>query len=219
MSIDKHSRSLTYPCDSPVKSASSCNVYFLISLYFLIFTRTINDKFSFEYRLVKVSLSFLYRLFHIILKKYVVWLKFLCYNFFERSLVLKLHISRSVLRRIAISFLALFFGTVSYFLFDIGIINNSNIFFRLLRNYLPDFLWAFSFFFLTIIFSFNISEKKYLFISGIYVASIGIIFEILQYFNIAKGTFDFFDIVIYLIAILIACFIETKLRRRESEKN
>ena len=133
--------------------------------------------------------------------------------------MLKLHISRSVLRRIAISCLALFFGTVSYFLFDIGIINNSNIFFRLLRNYLPDFLWAFSFFFLTIIFSFNISEKKYLFISGIYVVFIGIIFEILQYFNIAKGTFDFFDIVIYLIAILIACFIETKLRRRESEKN
>ena len=61
--------------------------------------------------------------------------------------------------------------------------------------------------------------KKDLFINSLYVLFIGILYELFQLFNITNGTFDIIDITIYILSVLIADYIEIRLRRNEYEKN
>lgn len=121
-------------------------------------------------------------------------------------------------KRISLSMIFMILGMVIYLLFDIKFISKSNIVFSLIRNYLPDICWVLSFFFININFAYNIS-KKALILNSIYIFVIALIFEFLQLFNIARGTFDVLDILIYSISIIIACFLENKIKRNEYEKN
>lgn len=120
-------------------------------------------------------------------------------------------------KRISLSLLFLLTGVVTYFLFDIDLINKSNFIFKILRNYFSDMCWAFSFFFMSIIFTSNITKKSLL-INSVYVLTIAIIFELLQYFKYVKGTFDVIDVFVYIVSTIIACLIEKKLRRKENEE-
>lgn len=120
-------------------------------------------------------------------------------------------------KRFILSFSFMIIGVIIYILFDIRFMTKSNIAFSIIRNFLPDICWTFSFFFININFAYNIS-KKALLLNSIYIFGIALLFELLQYFNIASGTFDFLDIFIYSITIIFACFIENKIRRNECEK-
>ena len=121
-------------------------------------------------------------------------------------------------KRFILSLSFMIVGVIIYILFDIKFMTKSNIVFSIIRNFLPDICWTFSFFFISINFAYNIS-KKALLLNSIYVFGIALLFELLQYFNIARGTFDIVDIFIYSITIIFACFIENKVRRNECEKS
>ena len=71
----------------------------------------------------------------------------------------------------------------------------------ILYFYVPDFLWGFS---LTCGLV-AILTNKYIdiFICGFIALICGVIWEVLQYFNIASGTFDFLDILMYLSAAIV----------------
>lgn len=112
----------------------------------------------------------------------------------------------------------MFIGIIVYSLFNNGVIIKQNVTTSLIRNYLPDICWTLSFFFININFAYNISKNAVI-LNSIYIFIIALIFEILQYFHIAQGTFDFIDILIYSVSILTAFFIENKIRRKECEKS
>ena len=84
-------------------------------------------------------------------------------------------------------------------LFNSGLVDKSNILTSLVRNFLPDMLWAMSFYFFTIEFSKN-TFKRY------------------KLFNSVYGTFDLLDIMIYVLSVLFANLIEIFMRRLENEK-
>lgn len=128
-----------------------------------------------------------------------------------------MQISSIVCKRVLLSIIALIIGLITYFLFNNGIIDKSILLCTIIRNYFLDGLWVISFFFIAINFSENIT-KKYLILTSIVVQVIGIIFEVMQQINIAKGTFDFIDILVYFIAILIACLIEKIYMEGNNEK-
>ena len=121
-------------------------------------------------------------------------------------------------KRFFLSLSFLIVGLIIYILFNIRYVTKSNIVFSIIRNFLPDICWTFSFFFISINFAHNISKKSLL-LNSIYVFGIALLFEILQYFNIAGGTFYILDIIIYGITVIVACFIENRMRRRECEKS
>ena len=121
-------------------------------------------------------------------------------------------------KRIVLALVFMIIGTIIYLLYDVKYITKSNIIYSLIRNYLPDIFWTLSFFFMNINFANNISRKAIV-LNSIYVFVIALTFEFLQYFNIAKGTFDILDILFYSISIIIASFIESSLRRYDYEKN
>lgn len=121
-------------------------------------------------------------------------------------------------KRFILSLSFIIVGMIIYILFDIRFMTKSNMVFSIIRNFLPDICWTFSFFFISINFAYNIS-KKALLLNSIYVFGIALLFELLQYFNIARGTFDIVDIFIYSITIIFACIIENKIRRNECEKS
>jgi len=109
-------------------------------------------------------------------------------------------------------------GILIYILFATKVIVNNNSIISIIRNFLPDMCWTLSFYFASI----NISKrliKKSILINAIYVFSIGVLFEFMQYFNWVNGTFDIIDILVYFISILVACIIEKHLRRSENEKD
>ena len=98
-------------------------------------------------------------------------------------------------------------GVVIYWLFNNNVLTKSNLIYTIIRNYVSDGLWVISFFFIAINFSENIT-KKYILLTSLFVLIVGVIFEVMQLTNIANGTFDLLDILVYFIAILIACLIE-----------
>lgn len=119
--------------------------------------------------------------------------------------------------RIILSGLFLITGIFIYFLFNIFIDKNGLVT-TFIRNYVPDLFWSISFYLFTI----QISRKTfkwYKVINSFYVLIIGIIFELLQLYHIAPGTYDLFDIFIYAFGILFANLIEIFMRRIENEKN
>lgn len=122
------------------------------------------------------------------------------------------------MKRVVFSIITLIIGIIIYLFFYNGVLTKNNIICSFLRNYSCDFLWAMSFFFGSINFSKNIT-KYYVLLNFSFVLFIGLLFEILQLINIAKGTFDIYDIFIYFIAALIACLIENKFKEDENEKN
>ena len=123
----------------------------------------------------------------------------------------------NIKKRIVISICFLLLGVLIYFLFDIGLLTKENLVFSIIRDFLPDLCWILSFFFISIIFM-AIIIKHSIIINSIYVFLVSVLYECLQCFNIAKGTFDMLDILNYIISILIACLIEKLIRRKENEK-
>ena len=121
-------------------------------------------------------------------------------------------------KRIILSIVFLLFGIFVYYLYDINFIGRSNNLTIFIRYYIPDICWTMSFFFMSINFTKNICKKD-LFINSLYVLFIGILYELFQLFNITNGTFDIIDITIYILSVLIADYIEIRLRRNEYEKN
>lgn len=82
------------------------------------------------------------------------------------------------------------------------IVYKLSIFFpSIIRNYLPDFCWAFSLFFsLHLIRPYNGNLLVILVISSILSST----YEIGQKLNYFDGTFDIFDLIIYHIAFVLA---------------
>lgn len=121
-------------------------------------------------------------------------------------------------KRIILSLITLILGIVIYYLYYKKIIDVSTELSRFVRNFIPDFLWMFSFFFLSVNYSKRIT-KKYIILTSTYALALGTLFELLQMANVVKGTFDILDIIVYIISILIACIVEKLLWRDENEKN
>lgn len=121
-------------------------------------------------------------------------------------------------KRILLSLITLILGIVIYYLYYKKIIDVSTELLRFVRNFIPDFLWMFSFFFLSVNYSKRIT-KKYIILTSTYALALGTLFELLQMANVVKGTFDILDIIVYIISILIACIVEKLLWRDENEKN
>jgi hypothetical protein len=73
----------------------------------------------------------------------------------------------------------------------------------IISNYLPDFLWSFSFSF------FNFSISNFQFSNYSIWSTIGTfaLVEIFQKTGIMEGTFDFIDLLVYLLAFFIALLI------------
>lgn len=114
-------------------------------------------------------------------------------------------------RKIIIAIVSLLLGCLIYFVSDLHLMCN-NIYF--IRNYLPDFLWCFSFYnFVSLIIS--KMSRNYVLLSSLYVFVFSIGFEWLQYRHFVKGTFDCFDIVTYAMAIILAALSEYILWRKE----
>lgn len=121
-------------------------------------------------------------------------------------------------KRFLLSLFFIIVGLLIYVIYRNEIITKSNIILSTIRNYLPDICWTFSFYFANINFAFSIS-KNYVVLNSVYVLLISMLFELLQYFGIIKGTYDIMDIFIYILFIMIACLIENKMRRKENEEN
>ncbi len=115
------------------------------------------------------------------------------------------------------SIISLFAGLLIYILFrkntyinrmiEIDFQFNDHVIIDYMRFYFVDALWAYS---LVFSLSIIINEK----ISGIIVAIFSIGWEICQKTSIVAGTFDFLDIVMYLLASTIAVMIIYKFKRR-----
>ena len=118
-------------------------------------------------------------------------------------------------KRFILSAFFLILGILIYYLYNVRILKYNETFCLLIRNYIPDVCWTISFFFTSINFTKNITKND-LFINSIYVFLIAYLYEISQFFNIVKGTFDLIDIVIYLLAIIIADILEMEWRKKEN---
>ena len=110
-------------------------------------------------------------------------------------------------KKIIYSLITLLLGILIYFLSHKGILIKNTSFLSFIRNYIPDILWTLSFYSVSTIFS-KALTKNYIVFTALYVSIIGIIFEFLQFTGIVKGTFDVFDIFVYIISTIIASFIE-----------
>ena len=121
-------------------------------------------------------------------------------------------------RRLYLVLSFIIIGIITYYLFDIKVLTKSNVVFTIIRNFLPDVCWTISFFFMSIRFATNIT-KKYILLTSLYVFCIALLFELLQFFKIVKGTFDILDVITYTISIILACLIEILIRRKENEKS
>lgn len=96
--------------------------------------------------------------------------------------------------KIALIVLALIIGISVYILDDY-------IHIKIIRNYLPDFCWAFAFGITISLFSTNLIEI-------IFIPIIcGTFLEICQYNNLILGTGDIYDVLIEVLACLIAILI------------
>lgn len=61
-------------------------------------------------------------------------------------------------------------------------------------------------------------SKNYIIYTALYCFMIGLTFELLQLFGLIKGNFDIFDIIAYIISIIIAGLCEKYFWREENEK-
>ena len=130
---------------------------------------------------------------------------------------MNVQISRSIFKRFILSIVAFVIGVSIYWLFNNELLHKNNLIYTIIRNYLSDGLWVISFFFIAINFSKDITQKHIL-LTSVFVLIIGIIFEIMQLTNVANGTFDIIDILVYFLAILISILIEIKFMEEKNEK-
>ena len=86
-------------------------------------------------------------------------------------------------------FIPLFIGALIYIL---------NIKYAPIRNYLPDFLWAFSFYSSIRIFNSTIQNSYIILICTLF----SLFYEIGQSCHLFKGTFDYLDLFFYMLGIL-----------------
>ncbi len=82
-------------------------------------------------------------------------------------------------------------GSIIYYLFQKGIIIPS-----LIKNYLPDTLWFYSFTFSILLLKQYYLVSKWVFITFIVTP---LLFEFFQNFGFIPGTFDVLDIIVYYI--------------------
>lgn len=76
------------------------------------------------------------------------------------------------------------------------------------KYYLPDYLWSFSLC-CGLVSIFN-PQKTGLLICATLTFMCGSTWELLQYANVLSGTFDFWDILMYLIAVVFTVLINIK---------
>ena len=120
-------------------------------------------------------------------------------------------------KRIIVSLCTLILGILIYCLYHQGILIENTYYSVFIRNYIPDFLWMVSFYFFSINYSKGIT-KKYILLTSSYTFALGLTFELLQFANIVRGAFDIFDIITYVISILLASIVEKYIWRDEDEK-
>lgn len=92
-------------------------------------------------------------------------------------------------------------------------ITENNIFVIFLKYYFVDFLWSFSLSFLLLAVT-DFRKKNRVCIVAIVSSLWGTVFEILQYFNFVTGTFDFADIVMYVLAAVSVVMINRAFVKR-----
>ncbi len=113
------------------------------------------------------------------------------------------------------SLLSLVTGVICYLLGRTNFLNGVSIETKSvllkLSFYLPDALWSYALYFAV-----SLIHKSW--ISAFLTFFTGICWELLQQFHVVNGTFDCIDILMYLMAILIAVIIK-KLWRNKNEKN
>lgn len=120
-------------------------------------------------------------------------------------------------KRIIVSVCTLILGVLIYYLYFKRILIENTEISKFIRNYVPDFLWMISLFFISVNYSKRIT-KRYILLTAIYTFALGLIFELLQLANVVRGTFDILDIITYIISILLACIVEKYIWRDENEK-
>lgn len=84
--------------------------------------------------------------------------------------------------------------------------SQNNFLFIFLKYYFVDLLWGISLSFALIAVTEIVSFKRIIFCS-LFSFIFGLLFEIIQYYDLVNGTFDFIDIFMYLIAALISAVI------------
>ena len=112
-------------------------------------------------------------------------------------------------KKMIFSICTLLLGVFIYYLYQKQILIKNTILSSFIRNYIPDILWTISFYSISAIFLKEISNR-YIIYTAIYIIIIGIIFELLQFTGVVRGTFDLFDIIIYSISAIVASLIENK---------
>ncbi len=121
-------------------------------------------------------------------------------------------------KKVIFSIYTLLIGVLIYYLYQKQILVKNNIIASFIRNYIPDILWTISFYSVSTIFLKEIT-KNYIIYTAIHIIIIGIFFELLQFTGVVRGTFDFFDIIIYIISAIVASLIENKYWRKKTWKN
>ena len=101
-------------------------------------------------------------------------------------------------KKIVFSICTLLLGIFIYYLGAIHYLTKTNLITTFIRNYVPDILWTISSYSFSTVFSKNITPK-YILLTALYVVTIGLMFELLQFTGIVRGTFDIFDIIVYIV--------------------
>lgn len=98
-------------------------------------------------------------------------------------------------------------------------IGMNNTFVRIIRSYMPDMLWAYSLVFSLMLVTGN--KTAYIWKIFVIASMFSTIMEIFQITEYVKGTFDTMDIIVEIIAELVAVLIIKKhdMRRKSYEKN
>ncbi|MGN0155653.1 MAG: hypothetical protein ACI39N_00260 [Lachnospiraceae bacterium] len=91
-----------------------------------------------------------------------------------------------------------------------------NLTIRIMRNYLPDMLWGYALIF-TLYYFLN-NNTAYLLKTFLIASLFSAVMEFLQITPVVKGTFDWYDIIVELLAEVIAVFIIKKLLLRRKMK-
>lgn len=90
---------------------------------------------------------------------------------------------------------------------------------KIVRNFLPDFLWMIAFIFALSPFVKEVFENCYILISGCICFSFSVLFEFLQWTNIIKGTGDFWDLAVYFAAVITGCILIKNLYNKRRNRN
>ena len=96
--------------------------------------------------------------------------------------------------------------------YNISFFANS-IFLQNISYYIPDFLWAFGL--CCGLFAIFDSRLRTALICSVIAFTYGTIWEVLQCINVVNGTFDFWDILMYLTASVLATILYYKRRNKK----